>query len=101
MLFAHLVNTATLYKIGDCNARSLSHTPLFAKYINKQILHNGVEVLLTTAKDRINLDPDFAAIVQPLKLYWLEIRIEIDRREELISLIEVSILSGFSRLRSV
>lgn len=47
----------------------------------------GVDALLTTAKDAVNLCPETAAMVLPLKLYWLEIGMDIDRHEELLSLI--------------
>ena len=41
-------------------------------------------MLLTTAKDAINLDPEYLDILDgPLKLYWLEVRTEIEAREEL------------------
>src|SRR5262249_11792073 len=46
----------------------------------------GADVLLTTAKDAINLDPDYQAIIGNIWLCWLEIRIEIDRTEELLDL---------------
>lgn len=47
----------------------------------------GVDVFLTTAKDSVNLPPGYESLIAPLRLYWLEIRIEIDGREELIRLI--------------
>ncbi len=74
-----------------------SYTPAELRRLAKNALDSGVDVLLTTAKDRINLDPDYAAIIHPLDLYWLEIRMEIDRREELISLIGAAVLSRTSR----
>lgn len=47
----------------------------------------GAEVLLTTAKDSVNLDPDYTAILGGLELCWLEIRTEIEGREELLRMI--------------
>ena len=47
----------------------------------------GVEALLTTAKDAVNLCESFGPMIQPLRLYWLEIGIEIDERERLLELI--------------
>ena len=47
----------------------------------------GATTLLTTAKDAVNLDPDYRSIIAPLQLYWLEIGLQIDRREELEALI--------------
>jgi 3-deoxy-D-manno-octulosonic-acid transferase len=47
----------------------------------------GAEVLLTTGKDAVNLDAHYPAIAADVKLYWLDITTEIDRKEELFSLI--------------
>ncbi|MDQ1473618.1 MAG: hypothetical protein QOJ99_5098 [Bryobacterales bacterium] len=47
----------------------------------------GIEVLLTTAKDSVNLFPEVETMIRPLKLYWLEIGTDIDRHDVLISLI--------------
>jgi tetraacyldisaccharide 4'-kinase len=47
----------------------------------------GAELLLTTAKDSVNLDPDYAAMMGEIQLCWLEIRTEIEDREELLRLI--------------
>lgn len=47
----------------------------------------GAEVLLTTAKDSVNLDPDYPAIVKEIQLCWLDIRTEIEGREELLRMI--------------
>ena len=47
-----------------------------------------MDVLLTTAKDAVNLSPEYERIFEPLRVYWLEIGVEIDRRAELVELIE-------------
>ncbi len=44
----------------------------------------GADALVTTEKDALNLCDGTAAIVAPLKLYWLKIGIEIEREEELL-----------------
>jgi tetraacyldisaccharide 4'-kinase len=44
----------------------------------------GVETLVTTQKDMLNLPPDAAEFLQPCKLWWLEIGVEIDHQEELL-----------------
>jgi tetraacyldisaccharide 4'-kinase len=44
----------------------------------------GADALVTTEKDALNLCDGTAAIVSPLKLYWLKIGIEIEREEELL-----------------
>jgi len=58
---------------------------------------SGAEVLLTTAKDAVNLCPEFEAVAEPLKVYWLEIGIGIDRRDDLIAGIERKIGNTLSR----
>jgi 3-deoxy-D-manno-octulosonic-acid transferase len=47
----------------------------------------GAHVLLTTAKDAVNLEPGFPAMLGEVQLYWLEVRTELDRREDLLELI--------------
>jgi 3-deoxy-D-manno-octulosonic-acid transferase len=47
----------------------------------------GVEALLTTAKDAVNMCESFGPMIRPLHLYWLEIGIEIDNRDGLLRLI--------------
>jgi tetraacyldisaccharide 4'-kinase len=51
----------------------------------------GVDVLVTTAKDAVNLDPDYLSILGTVKLYWLEIRTEVERSAELETLIRKGI----------
>jgi tetraacyldisaccharide 4'-kinase len=52
------------------------------------------EIVLTTEKDEINLDPHYPAIMGEIKLFRLEIGMEIDHREELLSLIHQQCPSG-------
>jgi tetraacyldisaccharide 4'-kinase len=47
-----------------------------------------VEQLLTTEKDVMNLPAGFEESLDGLPLYWLEIGIEVEREEELISLLQ-------------
>ncbi|MCC6391429.1 MAG: tetraacyldisaccharide 4'-kinase, partial [Bryobacterales bacterium] len=42
----------------------------------------GARILLTTEKDLMNLPPDAAAHVKPLRIYWLRMRLEMEREEE-------------------
>jgi 3-deoxy-D-manno-octulosonic-acid transferase len=53
----------------------------------------GVEALLTTEKDAMNLCELTAEAIQPLQLFWLRIGIEIDDEETLFQLIESRISS--------
>jgi 3-deoxy-D-manno-octulosonic-acid transferase len=45
----------------------------------------GVDTLLTTEKDAMNLPPDAAQIVAPCRLFWLKIDIEIDNEDAFLS----------------
>jgi 3-deoxy-D-manno-octulosonic-acid transferase len=63
------------------------YTPAEIRRLGQHARDVGADVLLTTAKDAVNLDADYPVIVDPVKLYWLDIRTEIERREELFSLI--------------
>jgi 3-deoxy-D-manno-octulosonic-acid transferase len=47
----------------------------------------GAEALVTTEKDILNLFEGAAALVAPLKLYWLKIGIEIENEEALLRLL--------------
>jgi len=66
------------------------YTPTEIRRLARYALDIGAEALLTTAKDAVNLCPEFSGIVHPLRLYWLEIGVEIERRGELIGLIRSS-----------
>jgi tetraacyldisaccharide-1-P 4'-kinase len=63
------------------------YTPVDLRRLARYARDVGAEILLTTAKDAVNLAPEFPAMIDPLRLYWLEIGMEIDRRDELIELI--------------
>jgi 3-deoxy-D-manno-octulosonic-acid transferase len=63
------------------------YTPAELRRLARRAKDIGATMLLTTEKDMVNLDADFRAIIAPLRLYWLEIGLEIQNREELIRLI--------------
>jgi tetraacyldisaccharide 4'-kinase len=44
----------------------------------------GAQYLLTTAKDSVNLG-DFEHVTSPLEVWWLEIGVGIDRRDDLVA----------------
>ena len=50
----------------------------------------GVEALLTTEKDAMNLCELTLEAIHPLKLFWLRIEIEIEEEAKLFELIEGS-----------
>jgi tetraacyldisaccharide 4'-kinase len=68
------------------------YTPVEIRRLARHALDVGAVALVTTAKDAVNLPQDFESIIEPLKLYWLEIGLEIDGREELIALISRTVL---------
>lgn len=59
----------------------------------------GATALLTTEKDSINLPPDAAAQIAPLKLFWLKIKIEVDNEDALLDQIVAAIRSTSSNKR--
>ena len=60
------------------------YTPSELRSLARHSRESGAEVLLTTAKDAVNLCAEFEAVAEPLRVYWLEIGIWIDRREDLL-----------------
>ena len=54
----------------------------------------GAKALVTTGKDAVNLCPEFGRMAAPMPVYWLEIGVRIERREELVVLIEKIVLNG-------
>ncbi|MGA2714361.1 MAG: tetraacyldisaccharide 4'-kinase [Bryobacteraceae bacterium] len=69
------------------------YTPSEIRRLARHARDMGAGALLTTAKDAVNLDREYPAIIGSLKLYWLEVRTEINRRRELFDTIR-------SRVRS-
>jgi tetraacyldisaccharide 4'-kinase len=64
------------------------YTPSEIRRLARHAADIGADVLLTTAKDAVNLDADYPSIIGSVKLYWLEIDVEIERRAELLALME-------------
>jgi tetraacyldisaccharide 4'-kinase len=63
------------------------YTPVEVRRLARYAIGLGVDALITTAKDAVNLPPEFVEIVQPLRVYWLEIGVEIRGRAELMEMI--------------
>jgi len=61
------------------------------KRLSRRAIDIGATALLCTEKDAVNLPPEAADIIRPIQLWWLEVGIDIDGREELISLIRKNI----------
>ncbi len=64
------------------------YSPLEVRRLARHAIDLGVHALATTAKDAVNLSPEYGRIIAPLQLYWLEIGVEIERKAELVALIE-------------
>jgi tetraacyldisaccharide 4'-kinase len=47
----------------------------------------GSTALVTTEKDAVNLCPGFHKVTTPLEVYWLKVRMTIDREAELLGLV--------------
>ena len=77
------IEPAARYEYDDHH----QYTPAEIRRLAQHARDMGAEVLLTTAKDAVNLDSDYEAITGEVNLYWLEIGTEIDRSEELFGLI--------------
>jgi tetraacyldisaccharide 4'-kinase len=69
------------------------YTPSEIRRLARHARDIGAGALLTTAKDAVNLDREYPAIIGSLKLYWLDVRTEIDRRQELLDMIRGRIIS--------
>jgi 3-deoxy-D-manno-octulosonic-acid transferase len=62
-----------------------------------QFLGSKAEAALTTEKDAINLCEGCVALMAPMPVYWLKIRVEIDREAELMQWIEDRLASEKDR----
>jgi tetraacyldisaccharide 4'-kinase len=67
------------------------YTPNELRRLARHAREKGADLLLTTAKDAVNLCAQFESVAAPLKIYWLEIGIVIENREGLLALIENAI----------
>jgi tetraacyldisaccharide 4'-kinase len=63
------------------------YTPAEIRRLARFAIDNGIANLVTTAKDGVNLCPDYRDILGPIRLWVLEIGLEIDGRDKLIDLI--------------
>ncbi len=72
------------------------YTPTDLRRLARHAREIGAKVLLTTAKDAVNLCSEFEGVAAPLEVYWLEIGIGIDRRDELLAQIERKIAEAKS-----
>jgi 3-deoxy-D-manno-octulosonic-acid transferase len=67
------------------------YTPNEIRRLARHARDIGAGSLLTTAKDAVNLAPEYPEIIGLLKLYWLEVRTEIEDGQKLVALIKQSV----------
>jgi 3-deoxy-D-manno-octulosonic-acid transferase len=61
-----------------------TYKPRELRYMGRQFRDDGIEAVLTTEKDLVNLCEDVGHLLDPLPLYWLRIGVEIDREDEFL-----------------
>ncbi len=92
--FCGLGNPESFWRsLADCGVAPMErhsfgdhhrYSPNEFRRMARHARESAAEVLLTTAKDAVNLCAEFEAIAAPMKLYWLEIGIGIENRADLI-----------------
>ena len=70
-------------EFGDHHA----YTPREIRRIAQQGAAQGIELLLTTEKDAVNLCGESDLLLSPLKLLWLKIGVEIENEAALLALL--------------
>ncbi len=58
-----------------------AYKPRELMYMGRQFREEGIEAVLTTEKDLVNLCDDYSHLLDPVPLYWLRIATRIDREE--------------------
>lgn len=95
--FCGLANPAAFWRSLDALNCRPAHRWVFAdhhRYTPQQVKRMaalakaaGLELLLTTEKDLMNLPPEAARLAAPLRLAWLRIGVELEGEDELLELI--------------
>ncbi len=65
-----------------------AYRPAEMSRLARQFLAAKAEAALTTEKDAINFSEGGLDLMQPLPVYWLKIRVELDREAEFLALVE-------------
>jgi tetraacyldisaccharide 4'-kinase len=60
------------------------YKPLELRLMGRRFRDDGVQAVLTTEKDVVNLYEDAGHLLAPLPLYWLKIGVELDREDEFL-----------------
>jgi len=64
-----------------------TYRPRELRFMAHQFREAGVEAVLTTEKDTINLCEDADRLLAPLPLYWLRIGVDLDREDRFLEAI--------------
>jgi tetraacyldisaccharide 4'-kinase len=64
-----------------------AYKPRELRYMGRQFREEGIEAVVTTEKDLVNLCEDPGLLLAPLPLYWLRIGMHLDREDEFLEAI--------------
>ena len=70
-----------------------TYKPRELRIMASRFREEGVQAILTTEKDMVNLCDDAGHLFAPLPLYWLRIRVDIDREDEFMAAITACLVS--------
>lgn len=84
------IDPLTRWTFGDHH----QYKPLDLRRLTAQARATGIEALLTTEKDVMNISDGALTLLSPLKLYWLDITVEVDGATELLSVIRSRLVPG-------
>jgi len=64
-----------------------AYKPRELRYMGRQFRDDGIEAVLTTEKDLVNLCEGPGHLLAPLPLYWLRIGVQLDREDDFLDAI--------------
>ena len=64
-----------------------AYKPRELRYMGRHFRDEGIEAVVTTEKDLVNLCDDPGHLLAPLPLYWLRIGVHLDREDEFLQAI--------------
>jgi 3-deoxy-D-manno-octulosonic-acid transferase len=72
-----------------------AYKPRELRYMGRQFRDDGIEAVVTTEKDLVNLCDDPGHLLAPLPLYWLRIGVQIDREDEFLDAVSQRLRSRY------
>jgi 3-deoxy-D-manno-octulosonic-acid transferase len=81
---------ATRWEFSDHHV----YSPRQLRHLAAEARSLGVQALLTTEKDLMNLGPGAATLLQPLDLCWLRVGVEVDGEDRLLAVVEEALNRG-------